>query len=139
MVPVWASFNNYFILFNKEEIALRNTAKYIEENIPKDAAIMAQPGYNYRLIYLTERRMVGLPPTPQELLPLIPYYNISYLVFGKYYTWDSYHYSIESINYIISHPDKFKLLNTAEEPYGDFAPRPDLKSDQVFIYKIKNT
>jgi len=131
-LPFWYSSNNHFVLFNKKNIAVQNTAKFVSESIGKESGIMGQPGYVIPLIYLTGHRVLGLPIKSGDLLTLIKYYNVSYVVYGRYFTWDNYHYDVEVVEFIRSHPEKFKLITTVPESYKT---EPVL-TDEVYIYKV---
>jgi len=137
LIPSWFIYNSNFVLFNKKVFGAQNTADFINDNFDKDDAIMAQPGYSARLNYLTEQRTLGLYSEPEKLPYLIDYYNVSYIVFGRRYTQDIYHYRIETIDYIKSNPDKFELIATIQEDYSDFYVDADLaRTDEVYIYKV---
>ena len=141
LIPYWYYQNNNFILFNKEFIYAQATGDFINSNLGRDDAIMIQPGYIYKLQYLTDRRTVGLTPLSDSLLPLIEYYNIDYVVFGKYFTWTNYFYSKDSVEYIMSHPDEFELIATIKEDYDALNVRLEMgakmrASDELYIYRV---
>ena len=142
LIPVWYVHNPYFLYSNEKVYYLRNTVDFVNDNLEEDAAMMVQTGYIYELQYLTDRRTVGLYPTSENLLPLIDYYGIDYIVFGKFYTWNRYFYCKESIDYVMNHPGKFKLIGTIEENYDEFRTinlemgRKMRPSDEVYIYKV---
>tara|TARA_Y100000310_G_C20703195_1_gene832029 strand:+ start:3719 stop:5389 length:1671 start_codon:yes stop_codon:yes gene_type:complete len=138
LIPFWFIYNGNFVLFNKNAFGAHNTADFINNNLDKGDAIMAQPGYSVQLNYLTEQRTLGLYPKPEKLPYLIDYYNASYIVFGKRYTYDVAHFSIDTVEYVKSNPDKFELIASVQEDYSDFYVEEDLASaDEVYIYKIK--
>lgn len=140
LIPFWIYSNNNFIFSNKTLISAKNTAGFINNNIPKDAAFMVQAGYTTQLLYLTENRIIGLYPIPEKLLPVIDYYNISYVVFGKYYTFGPLGLSKKSAEFVINNPDKFQHIATIEEEYPDEFYQdliPNIK-DEVYIYRVIN-
>ena len=130
LVPFWYYNNNNFVLFDTKVATPYNTVEFINNNIEKSNAIMAQPGYTVKLIYWTGNRVLGLPSLSENLLPLINYYDVDYIVFGTFYTIDNYQYAINSIKFVQEHPEKFKLVTALNEDYGK-----NIK-DKVFIYKV---
>ena len=141
LVPFWYINNEHFVLFTKAVPGVQNTADFINKNLDKNDAIMAQPGYPVNLIYLTGHRIIGLHQNPEKLPELITYYNASYIVTGRLYTYYLGRYSADSAEYVRNNPDKFKLIATMHEDYSDFFVESDHSStDEVYIYKvIKNT
>ncbi len=137
IIPIWYANNGQFIFFTKKSVAAQNTADFINKNIDKDAGIMAQAGYTAKIIYLTGYRTVGLYHKPEKLMEVIDYYNVSYVVFGRFYTWDQYQYSIDSVNFIMQNPDKFELVAKIQEDYSQFYVEGDKKrTDEVYVYKV---
>lgn len=139
VIPVWYINHDNFILFNDVVYSAQNTADYIKNNIPEDAGIMTQPGYTIKLIYSTGNRIVAIYPKPEALFNLIDYYNISYIVVGRYYTYDAHHLAQDSVEYVQSNPDKFELVVKIDEDYTEFFTEEDpISTDEVYIYKVKN-
>ena len=137
LVPVWHYSSNNFVFSIKKIVTAQKTGEFISKNIKKTDAIMAQPGYTYKLIYMAGNRVISMPPKAQDLLPFIEYYNISYVVFGRYYTVDKYHYSSDSAELIKSSPGRFKLIATIKENYTLYVnPKDPAGTDEVYIYKI---
>jgi len=130
LVPFWYYYNNNFVLFTTKGVAVPKTVEFVNNNIEKDAAIMTQPGYTVKLIYWTDNKILGLPPLSENLLPLINYYNVKYILFGNFYTIDNYGYAIDSIKFIQEHPEKFRLITTLDEDYNRGI------TDEVFIYEV---
>src|SRR3989344_3651663 len=110
LVPFWHYYNNNLVIFAKKVPKSMNTAEFIKNNIGNDKAIMAQPGYVYGLIYLTQNRVLGLPPFSKDIIYFIEHYDVDYVVFGRYFTSSKYFYSKESIEYIKNNPQKFRLM-----------------------------
>lgn len=138
MLPFWYANNPNFVLFREKMVASQKTADFVKANLDKDAGIMAQPGYAVKLLYLTGHRTVGLYQRPEKLQEIIDYYNIRYIVFGRFYTWDQYRYSIDTVDFIISHPENFEFIAKIEEDYSDFyVERDPHRTDEVYIYKVK--
>ena len=136
VVPVWAYNNNYFVFFTEKSLAAQNTGDFINNNLPRDAGIMTQPGYTVKLIYLTDNRIVGLYHDPKRLFRLIEYYNISYIVVGRWYT-DYYHLSEDSVEFVKNNPGKFELIATIQENYSKFHVEGDpAGTDEVYIYRV---
>jgi len=137
LIPFWYYNNPHIALFNKKVVSAQNAGDFISKNIPAEAGIMAQPGYGVKLIYLTGNRIIGLSPQPEKLYDMISYYNISYTVFGRYYTSDAYYVSTKSIEFIKNNPNKFELIAAISEDYGDFYSEEDpARTDEVYIYKV---
>lgn len=137
IISFWHYNNPNFIFSGKKAFASQNTTDFINANIPKDAGIMAQAGYTVRLIYLTDNRVVGLHHNPDKLPYLIDYYNISYIVAGKFYTGVR-GLSRDSVEYVQSNPGKFELIASIREDYSDFFSEEDLASDDMaYIYRVK--
>lgn len=132
LIPFWYYDNHNFVLLNKKFVAVNKTADFINKNIKEEDAIMAQAGYAETLSYEVANRMLGLPPRSENLLQLIDYYNVSYVLYGKVYTWDRYHYASDSINFIRQHPEKFKLITVTKEDYGSLRRN---NKDEIYIYK----
>ena len=138
LIPFWYYYNNNFVLTIEESILNKKTENFIKNNLKKEDSIMAQPGYNVKLIYQTGRRMVGLYSKPEKLPYLIDYYNTDYIIFGRIYTEDIHHYSIKTVEYIKNNPDKFELIATVQEDYSEFYGELDpIRTDEVYIYKVK--
>ncbi len=135
LIPFWYFYNDNFVLFNKKFVYAQNTGEFINNNLEKEGAIMAQSGYGAKLNYLTDNRVLGLPPRSKDLLPLIDYYNVSYVVYGKYYTWDWYYYNLEAVEFIRNHPEKFELIAEIPELIIRYGNR---TTDRIYIYKVIN-
>ena len=138
LIPFWYYNNNNFIFSNKTLISVKNTGGFVNNNLTKDAGIMVQAGYTAQLLYLTDNRIVGLYPIPKKLSSVIDYYNISYVVFGKYYTFGPLSLSKDSAEFIISNPGKFQHIATIEEDYPDEFYQnliPNIK-DEVYVYRV---
>lgn len=137
LVPFWYYYNNNFVFFNQNVVASQKTGDFINANIPKGANLMVQPGYAVKLIYLTDNKIVGLHHDPKKLPYLTDYYNISYMVTGRFFT-EIRGLAKDSVEYVQSNPNEFELIATIEEDYTDFRPRESPASmDEVFIYKVK--
>ena len=134
LIPFWVYSHPNLVLLNKGMVASQNTGDYINNNIPKDKAIMVQSGYNLRLNYLTENRMLGLPPKSKDLMKLIDFYDVDYVIYGRYYTWDRAFYSLDTVDYIRSNQDKFKLIATIQEDYGNI--KKPISTDEMYIYEV---
>lgn len=135
IIPFWHYNHKYFIFSVKPKFQNQNTANWANDNIPKNAVIMAQAGYPVELIYFTGNKVIGLYHNPQELPKIISLYNVSYIVVGKRYT-DYYHITEDSVRYVKSNP-KFKPVATIKEDYGDFFPESDpARRDEVYVYKV---
>ena len=132
IVPYWYYNNSNFVLLNGKYSVVPNTADFVESSIGKDQGLMVQTGYNYQLQYLTGRRIVGIPPTRDKLENLIGYYDISYIIFGKFIL-DYYYYSEDSIGYIKENPEKFELVATIKE---EEKPEFNFRADQLYVYKV---
>jgi len=141
LVPFWYYSNGYFVLSTKAVERAQNAGNFINDNIDKSDAIMAQPGYSVNLIHLTGRRIIGLHQNPEKLQELINYYDISYIVTGRLYTYYLGRYSKDSAEYVRDNPDKFELIATIPEDYSDFYAASDYAgTDEIYIYKVvKNT
>jgi hypothetical protein len=142
IIPYWYYQNYNFVLTNEKFAYAKSTADYINANLDKNAGIMIQPGYIYKLQYQTGARTVGLPPDPEVLMTLIEYYDIDYVIFGKYFTWTKYHYSRDSAEYILSNPDQFELVGTVLEDYESLEVKREMgakmrASDELYIYRVK--
>jgi hypothetical protein len=138
IIPFWLYANNNLVLLNEKVISSQNTGDFISANLPPDAGIMAQPGYSGKLNYLTNHRIFGLHPRPEKLDEVIEYFDVSYVVVGRYYTYDAYQLSRDSVEFIRNSPDKFELVATVMEDYSDFHAEGDPAStDEVWIYRIK--
>ena len=137
LVPFWYFAHKNFVFFSEKTIGAANTAKFINENISKDAVIMSQPGFTFKLIYQTNNRIIGLYPKPEALLNVMNYYNVSYIVVGRYYTYDVYHLAKDSVEFVNNNPKKFKLIATIKEDYSDFfKPEDPASRDEGYIYQV---
>jgi len=138
LIPFWYYSNNNFIFSNETLIGPKNTGAFINANIPKDAGMMVQPGYTLQLLYLTDNRIIGLYPIPEKLLSVIDYYNISYVIFGKYYTFGPLGLSKNSAVFVMNNTGKFQHMATIEEEYPDEFYQnlvPNIK-DEVYVYRV---
>ncbi len=137
MFLIYFYLNPYFSFSMIKSVGAQNAAGFINQNINKNDAIMSQPGYTYKLLYLTDNRIVSLPQIAADVMPYVQRFNISYIIFGRYYTFERYRYSVDSVNYIKSHPEKFKLVATIHEDYSQFYSQEDAaSSDEEYIYKV---
>ncbi len=137
LILFWLITHNNFVLFTQKVISLQNTGDFINKNLPKDAGIMVQPGNSVELNYLTKNRVLGLYPKPDKLLETIKYFNVSYVVFSRHFTYDVYHISKDSIEYIKNNPDKFKFVAKIKEDYSDFFVEGDTaRTDEIYIYEV---
>lgn len=141
LIPYWYYNNSNFLYFNPKFVYAQNTADFLNQNIDKGETIMVQPGYNYQLQYLTGMRAVVFPPYAEDLFKFIDYYNASYIIFGKFITWEKYYYSRDSVDYILTHPEQFKPITTIDEDYDSIKVKLEMDakmrpSDQVYIYKV---
>jgi len=134
VIPVWYYNNNYLSLSVNKILASGSTANFIETNIDKNAVIMTGPGHGYLLNYQVTNKIIGLPPEPNNLLPIMKYYGVDYVLFGKYHSVTKYQLAIDSIEFIKNNPDKFELVATIPEIYGKEAR----KNDEVYIYQVVN-
>lgn len=140
LTPFWYYNNPNFVLLTKKFVAANKTADFISKNIRGEDAIMAQSGYGETLSYGIKNRVLGLPPKSENLLKLINYYNVSYVLYGKVYTFDRYHYAKDSIEFIRNRPEKFELTAVINEDYGDLSRTSSLRrtnKDEIYIYKVK--
>ena len=139
LIPFWYYNNPNFVLFNKVIPSASNTAYYINNNLDSDGVIMAFPGYILKLIYQTNNKVVGSYPDPDDLPHLLDYYNVSYYIFGEYYTYGQKdRFNLDTIEYVKNNPDKFELIATIQEDYSDFYDELDSKrADEIYIYKVK--
>ncbi len=136
-VPYWHYRHPYFFYSINASVASQKTGDFINQNLEKDATIIAQPGYGVKIIYLTNRKTIGLHPNPEQFLKHIAFYGADYVVFGKKYTTDFYHYSLDTIGYIENSPSQFRLVANISEDYSNFYVEGDpARTDQVLIYKI---
>ena len=129
----WYSSHPYFVFFTKPTYSANNTADFINKYIKEEDGIMAQAGYTEVLAYQIKNRILGLPPKSENLLYLIDYYNISYVLYGSFYTSERYFYAKESINFITSHPEKFTLTVIINEDYGNLRRS---SKENIYIYEV---
>ncbi|GEM_PF-3433456 len=139
LIPAWLINNHNFVLFNEKVVVANKTADFIIKKIPPGDSIMAQPGYGAAITYLTDNKVIGLPPKPDSMLFFIKHYNIKYAVFGRFFTYENYHYSVESVDFIKKNPDKFQLIASIKEDYGNlFSEKDNTRTDEVYIYRVKD-
>ena len=139
LIPYWYYTNSHFILLNKKVVGAQNTGDFINDNLPTNTGIMAQPGYSVKLNYLTENRLIGLHQNPEKLSTLIDFFNVSYIVVGKFYTYDRYHMSKDSVEYVMNNPQNFELVATIQEDYsysGIYVDGDPARTDEIYIYKV---
>ncbi|MBS3101904.1 glycosyltransferase family 39 protein [Candidatus Woesearchaeota archaeon] len=138
LIPVWYFNHKYFIFSYDEPIYYyaQNTADYIIQNFDKDDVVFAHAGIIYQLIYLTDNRFVGIPPKSDNLLELVEYYGIDYIIFDRYYAYDYYHYSLETVEFVKNHPEKFEFVAKIDEEGYQRSPENSIKPDEVYIYKV---
>ena len=139
LIPFWYYHNGHFVLFSEKVIPAQNTSDFVNNNLPQNAVIMAQPGYVVKTIYLTGNKVIGLYNSPEKLLELIDYYDVGYIIFGRHST-EYYRYNIKSVDFVRNNPDKFELIATVKEDYSGFYVIEDKsRTDEVYIYKVKNS
>src|SRR3989344_4102607 len=137
ILPFWYYHHQTLVFSTEKFISAQNTANYINANIGKENVIMAQQGYSAKLAYLTDNKVIGIYSIPGKLQDTIDYFNVSYIVFGRHYTSDVFHYNVETINYIKNNPNKFKFVAKVYEDYSRFYSEKDLaRNDEVYIYKV---
>ena len=129
----WMKKYPYICLATKLEVENHRTAETLSRL--DSGGVMAQYGTPPELAYLTDRRVVGMPPVPKELGRILNIFNIRYLVFGDSY-WKAVETSqsvvcMDTINYIVANPQKFRLVTTVEEKY-----RSQNRLDTVWIYQV---
>jgi len=139
LVILFWMFNNTFLFNVHIEPMGPNTADYINKNIPKDKAIMLQPGYIAVLNHLVDNRILGLHAFSEDLDSTADHFNIDYFIFSRYFTKDAHHFSQEAAEYIQTHPEKYRLVATINEDYTDFFVQGDkARTDEVYIYERIN-
>ena len=98
---------------------------------------MSQVGYSPNLNYLTSKRLITMPSDPSTLDLFIKIYNINYLLYGGHY-WFPFSegekkvvFNYKTIKYIREHPEKYRLIKTIEEEYGNVD-----RHDTIYIYEV---
>lgn len=128
--------HRYVIFSLEKEVEGYRTAQYLE-GLPGDG-VMAQVGYPPEIAYLTDKRVIALPVSPERLDYFIQQYDIHYLLYGQHY-WapidDRNAPSIwcySTIKYIKDNPARYPLLKVIGEDYRSTA-----WPDSVFIHAAK--
>ena len=100
---------------------------------------MGFQGYEVKLIYLTDNKLVGSYPDPAKLDYMIEYYNVSYYIFGYYYTYGKSRYKLETVEYVKNNLTNSSLLRLSKKIIANFYDEEDPKrKDEVYIYKVIN-
>jgi len=77
-LPLWISKNPHVIFNLKKEVQCQKTGEFLSR--AKGDGIMVEFGYSPEIVYLTGKRVIGLPRDPQKLDTFIKLFNIKYLV-----------------------------------------------------------
>ena len=136
-MPFFYYSNNHFILSKEKLVEAPKTGEFINQ-LPKDG-IMSQIGYGQEIMYLTDKRVMALPITPNYMF-LIDKYNISYVLYGEFWSepfenYTGHMFNYDTIKYIREHSEKFKLLNVIEETYP-VKINGENKKDHIYIYEV---
>jgi hypothetical protein len=130
LIPIHLATHRTFVPTMPFVIESQKTADFLK-TLPEDG-IMSQAGYTPELaLLLHPKRVLSLPRTPDNFEALLKQYQVSYVLYGDSYwakpeaknkgiVWD---YS--TIEYIRSHPEQFKLMNTITE-----------NEDKVRVYEV---
>ena len=120
----------------RKEVESSRTAEFLKD-LPEDG-IMAQVGYPPELAYLTGKRVLALPLSPEKLDDFIRRYDIHYLVYGQRY-WAPIDerfaravWCYPTIKYIRDHPESYPLIRAIDENY-----RSGEKPDRIFIHAAR--
>ncbi len=119
----WIIQNPYFYGFKQKVVQLEKTGKFIN-NLTEDG-IMAQFGYPPEIAYLTDKRVICLPLTVEELEHQLSIYDIHYIIFGEDETYNG-----KVINYIKNSPQEFTKITEIEEIYPH-------QKEKVYVFKVK--
>lgn len=128
--------NTHLIFTLRKEVEGEKTARYLE-GLPGDG-VMAQVGYPPELAYLTDKRVVALPPSPEKLDDFIRRYEIEYLLYGQHY-WAAISeanapniWCYETIRHIRENPERYPLLKVIDEEYASVR-----WPDRVFVHSVR--
>jgi len=120
----------------RKEVESSRTAEFLK-GLSEDG-IMAQVGYPPELAYLTGKRVLALPLSPEKLDDFIRRYDIHYLVYGQHY-WAPIDerfaravWCYPTIKYIRDHPARYPLIGAIDENY-----RSGEKPDRIFIHAAR--
>ena len=133
-VPFYAIHHPNLLLASEKVVEASRTAEFLSQ-LPKDG-IMSQIGYSQELNYLLDKRILELPPSPDNMF-LVQRYNISYLVYGEFWMKPFSEgnkeslYNYDVIKYIREHPAQFKLIGVVNESYPDTP-----KIDHISVYEV---
>jgi len=132
----YVAHNTHLIFTLRKEVEGEKTARYLE-GLPGDG-VMAQVGYPPELAYLTDKRVVSLPPSPEKLDEFIRRYAIEYLLYGQHY-WGKISeanapniWCYKTIRHIRENPERYPLLKVIDEEYA--AVR---WPDRVFVHSVR--
>ncbi|MEM4259847.1 MAG: hypothetical protein QXG00_01275 [Candidatus Woesearchaeota archaeon] len=117
-----------FSLTREKVVQGYSVAEYI--NSIQEEKVFVQTGYSIEQAYLLNKKVYGLVADTNKMLKYIDYFGIDYIVIGSK-KWT--HIDEPSINYIKSHPEKFKLIKTINETY----PFPETP-DTFYIFSVEN-
>lgn len=107
--------NHYPIFSLKVKIKYEKMCKYVE-NLDYDG-IMVQQGPISYVVYMTNKRVVSIPLSPDQLDFFIKYFNINYIVHG---ICEQNCWVFDTVEYIKSHPEKYKIIEILEDYDGIF-------------------
>ena len=133
---MYVAWNRHSIFTLEKEVEGNKTARYLE-SLPGEG-VMAQVGYPPELAYLTGKRVIALPVSPEKLDYFIRLYDIHYLLYGRHY-WGRISaanapniWCYETIKYIRDNPDRYPLLNAVDEEFKSVS-----WPDRVFIHSVR--
>ncbi|MBI4149114.1 glycosyltransferase family 39 protein [Candidatus Woesearchaeota archaeon] len=129
MAPLWIFTHPYPITAAQPLIQGKDAALFLS-SLPGDGIL--DWGEMSTMTYLTDKRIITLPPNPDDLDFQIQYYNISYLSFLK-----KPYYASPTIPYIQSHPEKYRRIAAIPIRYpGDVLVIGE-QTNQYLIYQAK--
>jgi hypothetical protein len=124
-------------LFARPPVTRGSTIGRFFDALPRDTGIMAAPGLGPEIVYLTDKRVVGIPFDPQLLDRFLAEYRISYIVTSTEY-WQQYRSAAADLwtghlaaRYIGQHPERYRLVQRVREQYPAFYPAGDYLVFQV--------
>lgn len=88
-------------------------SEWINSHLPKGTTIMVQFGLAPEIAYLTQDKVIGLPPEPSRLDFLIDYFDVKYVLVGSGFA----DRCRETIDWIKANPERFKLLKRFDVKY----------------------
>jgi len=135
--PFWIISHPNLAFAQKRVVETEKTSAFLK-SLPKDG-IMSQIGYSPSLNYLSDKRIISMPTSTQNLDFILKRFNINYVVYGQHY-WKPVSeenkdevFNYEVIRYVQQNPSRFKPIGVFKEDLRGIT-----SDDEIHVYEVVN-